>query len=114
MIFMRISVSYTRKNAYLCFYTVYRLSQRQAIAKFIGLLVPARCGWMAAGGLTTSSKTKMVEVVASALLEEDVDAYLCQCLRARSQLAAKSAPSEPVIDWSLVRKNFGLALFPSI
>lgn len=63
--------------------------------------------------LNAWSKAAMVEVVADVLCEEEADAYLCQCLKARTKLIAATGPREPSIDWGLVRKNFGLAPRPA-
>lgn len=64
-------------------------------------------------GLNAWSKAAMVEAVADVLCEEEADAYLCQCLKARTKPVAATGPREPSIDWSLVRKNFGLAPRPA-
>ncbi|MDP9605524.1 UNVERIFIED_ORG: hypothetical protein J2W38_005338 [Variovorax paradoxus] len=67
----------------------------------------------AARGLSGWSKAAMLKAVVDLFSVEDADAYLCQCLKARTHLAVKPGPREPSIDWSLVRRNFGLALFPA-
>lgn len=63
----------------------------------------------AARGLSGWSKAAMLEAVVSMFSVQEADSYLCASLKARARVVATSRPPEPIINWDLVRRNFGLA-----